>query len=361
MINTLSSFEYLPEGWPVRLSEGVDRNTGAFFEMEGEVVLCKSPELAFLDEVEQSAATSTEQTNNDPVEVAVPPPSETVTEPVVPELVESLAPRSDEPLQFSEGIWVHDQGETMSKTQGQGTLDPSLHFFSLSRVSRCVLVVTMNLHVFAEWARENLKEKDGSLTDGTFALRRHKTENAYVLELVYKQRMTSHMIEVEADVGIISIGKKQYGFATTFDTLINSLATAPLPQSRQGRPWPVQLVQGLDPDTMQLVAVPMGNSAGSVTVVPQERYAAAARPLSTVSVEAESPPPRPPKNSAPKSAAAHSGQSWFHGISQGKDEDAAKLRDPVTLKYTDGHFFVCAVDKESSSHPAVSPATRTLP
>jgi hypothetical protein len=113
-------------------------------------------------------------------------------------------------------------------------------------------------------------------------------------------------------------------------------------------------VQGLDPDTMQLVAVPMGNSAGSVTVVPQERHAAAARPLSTVSVEAESPPPRPPKNSAPKSAAAHSGQSWFHGISQGKDEDAAKLRDPVTLKYTDGHFFVCAVDKESSSHPAVS-------
>jgi hypothetical protein len=37
MVETLSSFEYLPEGWPVRLSEGVDRSTGAFFDLSGDV------------------------------------------------------------------------------------------------------------------------------------------------------------------------------------------------------------------------------------------------------------------------------------------------------------------------------------
>ena len=45
MIETLSSFEYLPEGWPVRLSEGVDRTTGAYFDLSGDVYVSSLYEL----------------------------------------------------------------------------------------------------------------------------------------------------------------------------------------------------------------------------------------------------------------------------------------------------------------------------
>lgn len=185
------------------------------------------------------------------------------------------------------------------------------------------------------------------MTNGTFALRRHKAENSYVLELIFKQRMTSHMIEVEADVGIITIGKKQYGLATTFDTLIESLATEPLPKTRTGQAWPIRLVQGLDPDTMQLIPVPV--KKGEAAAPPPAKAAV----KSEAHAAEEAPPPRPPKKEVQSNAGSGGDRPWLHGVSTNKDEDAEKLLDPITRKAKDGHFFVCELDKSSSNYPAV--------
>lgn len=182
-----------------------------------------------------------------------------------------------------------------------------------------------------EWAQTALLDEQRELRNGTFAVRKHRNDNAYVLELVYKNRMTSHFIEIEAEDGIITISKRQYGYASTLNELIDTLATEPLPEDRKGKAWPIRLVRGVDPRTGRLVNVPeMQDSKGQA-------------------VSKSKPAPVSPVSQA---AASGDGRPWHHGVSKGKDGDAAVLQDPVcAAPYPDGTFTVCDLDSGSSNYP----------
>jgi hypothetical protein len=106
----------------------------------------------------------------------------------------------------------------------------------------------------------------GTSKNGRFIIRTHNAaEKTYVLSVVYKNKMTEHMVALDAG-GVTKINRRAYwsGGVSTIGELVDRLSTQPMPADpASGKVWPAPLTEGHNASTRQWEAVGSGSSVSS--------------------------------------------------------------------------------------------------
>lgn len=104
----------------------------------------------------------------------------------------------------------------------------------------------------------------GTALNGRFIIRdQNAAGGKYVLSVVYKNRMTEHLVAISQD-GICTINGKQYGKMPTVNDVVTQLSTLPMPLDQNGKAWPAPLIEGRDAQTGNWVSM-SGYSESSAT------------------------------------------------------------------------------------------------
>jgi hypothetical protein len=119
---------------------------------------------------------------------------------------------------------------------------------------------------------------------------------------------------------VLTVNLESYGDFRTLEQLVDAISSDNVPPR-----WPVRLTHTIDP-----------HSNRSVPLYEQQSALSAPRWM---------PPPAP----VTPDATAH-GQPWFHGVTEGKEADAAKLTGADGSD--DGTFFIVEVALDSPEKPA---------
>jgi len=132
--------------------------------------------------------------------------------------------------------------------------------------------------------------------NGRFLLRRREQKSEYVLTLVFKDKVTQHLV-AKNDAGLWTVNKKAYGNHKALPAMVMACAKDPLPKG-----WPVKLSEGVT--TGGKVAPPRKRPRPKRKPPRRKRSSRTTRSPGSTSSRTRSPPPRKKSRSTSPSAPA---------------------------------------------------------
>jgi len=133
--------------------------------------------------------------------------------------------------------------------------------------------------------------------NGRFLLRRREQKSEYVLTLVFKDKVTQHLV-AKNDAGLWTVNKKAYGNHKALPAMVMACAKDPLPKG-----WPVKLSEGVTTGG-KVLPPPRKRPRPKRKPPRRKRSSRTTRSPGSTSSRTRSPPPRKKSRSTSPSAPA---------------------------------------------------------